>query len=45
MTGKAFGIRSLKDVSNQTIPLCLALPVPGSLDPLGSLREIVSISH
>lgn len=45
MTGTAFGIRSLKDVSNQTIPLCLALPVPGSPNPLGSLGGIPSISH
>lgn len=43
VTGKALGIRSLEDVSNQTIPLCLALPVPGSPNPLGSLGGIASI--
>lgn len=30
--------RSLEDVPNQTISPCLALPVPGSSNPLGSLR-------
>lgn len=45
MTGKAFGIRSLEGVSNQDIPLSLALPVPGSPNPFGSLGRIASISH
>lgn len=45
MTGTAFGIRSLKDVSNQAIPLGLVLPVPSFPNPLGSLGGIASISH